>query len=71
MADFSGILNPRRVIDRRISEAEQGPVNTLPPQPSQPAIPFTKPFTPAERAAQNAQLARLLTSRQFPELVQK
>jgi hypothetical protein len=57
-ADFSGVLNPKRVIEKRMAEAERSE------QPSSsPKTSFTKPFTPAERAKQAEALQRYLATR--------
>lgn len=54
-ADFSGILNPKRVIRRREEEAETEP----PAVPGNPRR-FEKPFTPEERARQRQLLVQKL-----------
>lgn len=53
--DLSGLLNPRRVIDRREAEAEAEPTA---PEPSKTR--FERPFTPEERARQRRLLVQKL-----------
>lgn len=54
-ADFSGILNPKRVIQRREESAGSEPP-VLPKSPQR----FEKPWTPEERARQRRLLAEKL-----------
>jgi len=64
----TGVQNPVAAAAKRMEqgEAEAG-VNTLPngaaPAAAIPGVKFTKGFTPAERAAQQAALQRKLASR--------
>jgi len=59
--DFSGVLNPKRVIDKRMEKAET-PLEALSPTPT-PATRFTKPFTPEEREKQAQALKLFLQKR--------
>lgn len=61
MADFSGILNPKRVIQKR-EEAAEAPAPAA-SSPSAPDARFGKPYTPAERAKQAEALKRFLAAR--------
>lgn len=65
--DFSGIPNPKVVVEKRVKKAEAA--STAAPSPAAPPASgpqFFKPFTPEQKAAQNAQLARLLAQRNLP-----
>lgn len=64
-ADFSGVLNPRRIQQKReeMLEKPSQPPQQMPPQ-TMSQTQFAKPFSPEERARQNAQLARLLAAQQ-------
>lgn len=59
-ADFSGILNPKRVIARREAEAEEPPPKASAPK----GMRFGKQFTPEDRAKHNAALVKKLRERQ-------
>lgn len=59
--DFSGLTNPKRVIEKRLEKAES-PIETVAPTPT-PATRFTKPFTPEERAKQAQALQQFLSTR--------
>ncbi len=65
-ADFSGVLNPKRVIRKReeMLENPAQPPQAMPAQATMSQTQFAKPFSPEERARQNAQLARLLAAQQ-------
>ena len=61
MADLSGLLNPKRVIEKRMAEADS---STPPPQTAAPTSPkFTKPYSPEERAKQAEALKLFLAQR--------
>lgn len=59
--DFSGVLNPKRVISKRLEKAES-PSEQIAPEPT-PENRFTKPFTPEERAKQAQALQQFLSKR--------
>lgn len=59
--DFSGVLNPKRVIEKRLAK-EESPVEQIAPTPT-PETRFTKPFTPEERAKQAEALKLFLQKR--------
>lgn len=61
--DFSGVLNPKRVLAERESRASEPQAEPPAPPQGKSAIPFTKAFTPAERAKQRAALADALRNR--------
>lgn len=61
--DFSGLTNPKRVIERRLERAE-GVAHSTPGPASAPGsrVRFEKPRTEAEKAAHREALARKLRS---------
>jgi len=59
--DFSGVINPKRVISKRLEKAES-PSEQIAPEPT-PENRFTKPFTPEERAKQAQALKLFLQKR--------
>lgn len=59
--DFSGLLSPKRVIEKRLEKAET-PLESAAPTPT-PQTRFTKPFTPEERAKQAEALKLFLQKR--------
>lgn len=62
MADFSGVLNPKRVINKR-EEAASAAQMKMPDALSPSQAGFVKPFSPEEKAKQNRELARILAMR--------
>lgn len=58
-ADFSGVLNPKRVIERRVEAAEAPSPASAPASSAR----FGKKWSPGEQAAQRKQLADLLRAR--------
>lgn len=64
MADFSGVLNPKRVIDKREQAAQASVARVLSPsQSSTSQSQFAKPFSDAEKAEQARKLAKILADR--------
>jgi len=57
--DFSGLTNPKRVIEKRIDRQEAATQGVPPPKPAS-GIRFDKPRTPEERAKIQAALAKKL-----------
>lgn len=57
--DFSGLTNPKRVIERRIDQQEAA-TQGVPPPASGKGLRFDKPRTPEERAKIQAALAKKL-----------
>ena len=62
-ADFSGVLNPKRVLDERERRASEPQAEAPAAPQGKSAIPFTKAYSPAERAKQRAALADALRKR--------
>jgi len=65
-ADFTGVLNPKRIIEKRLQSADNpasSPTGNPPVQATPDNARFTKPYTPAERAKQAEALKRFLASR--------
>jgi hypothetical protein len=60
--DFSGLTNPKRVIDKRESAAA-APIQAEPQPPTPQTTTFAKPFTPEERAKQVEALRLFLAKR--------
>ena len=63
MADFSGVTNPKRVIEKRLETAEgtkPSPSATIPPGNQRQ---FLRGYSPEEKARQNMELAKLLAKR--------
>ena len=60
--DFSGLTNPKRVIERRLERAEGVAHSTPGPQGPKPGVRFEKPRTEAEKTAHREALARKLRS---------
>lgn len=58
-ADFSGVLNPKRVVEKRMEAAEA----PSPPPAAPDNSAFLKKFSEAERLRQQEQLARILATR--------
>lgn len=59
--DFSGLTNPKRVIEKRLAK-EESPAEQIAPTPT-PENRFTKAFTPEERAKQAQALQLFLQKR--------
>jgi hypothetical protein len=57
--DFSGITNPKRVVEKRLAEAEAPPKE----EQKSSAVRFGRPYTPEERRKHQAALAQVLRER--------
>lgn len=64
--DFSGLTNPKRVIEKRVETANKtaAPESAMMPTLNQRA--FLKGYSPEELAKQKAELAKILAKRAQP-----
>lgn len=66
MADFTGVTNPKRVIQRREEEAGSQPATAKPPVDDAgplPRVRFEKQFSEEDRKKQKAKLEEMLRKR--------